>query len=221
MKLIREEVQDVQYLTEGEGDKKSVYIVGPFLAQEQVNKNGRFYPAAIMEKEVARYTKECIDNNCAYGELGHPQGPGINLDRVSHMIKELRQDGNHYIGKAKITETPMGQIAKSLILEGARLGVSSRGMGSLKMDDRLGAQVVQDDFRIAAGADIVADPSGPGCFVRGIMEGADWTYDEKLGSWVQEQLEETRKVLSRETIRAIEEQTLAIWDSFIRKLAQR
>ena len=219
MKLIVEDIQDVEYITEEAEGKKSVYIVGPFLAQETVNKNGRFYPASIMEKEVARYTKECIENNCAYGELGHPTGPGINLDRVSHMIKELRKDGDHYIGKAKLTETPMGNIARSLILEGARLGVSSRGMGSLKADEARGCQVVQDDFRIAAGADIVADPSGPGCFVRGIMEGAEFTFDPSLGEYSLQHIEDTKKVLSRKTVREIEESALSVWRKLMAEIS--
>lgn len=216
MKLIREEIHDVEFVTEEKDGNKSLFIVGPFLAQETINKNGRWYPREVLSREVARYTKECIEQSCAYGELGHPAGPGINLDRVSHMIKSLKLEGNHYIGRAKITEgTPMGAIARSLILEGARLGVSSRGMGSLRNDERIGAQVVQDDFRIAAGADIVADPSGPGCFVNGIMEGADWTLDPVLGWKRLEQIEETRKELRKLSLRQIEEQTLALWKRFL------
>jgi len=174
MKLFLDIAEDVQYIEEatGEDGKKSLFIEGVFLQGGIKNRNGRMYPSQILENEVARYTKESIAANRAYGELGHPSGPAINLDRVSHMIKELRKDGNNYIGKAKIMETPMGNIVRNLIKEGAGLGVSSRGMGTLKAQN--GLMEVQNDFRLATAADVVADPSAPDAFVQGIMEGVEW-----------------------------------------------
>src|SRR6185369_1390923 len=190
MKLILEDVADVQYLHEAREDgKKDVYITGRFLVADEVNKNKRFYPTSLLEREVARYTKEAIDQSRAYGELGHPAGPGINLDRVSHMIKSLHKEGNAWIGKAKLMDTPMGNIAKNLISEGAQLGVSSRGMGTLKPDNNLNADVVQDDYHLAVGADIVADPSAPGAFVRGIMENTEFYFDQAKGTWSERKIE--------------------------------
>ena len=175
MKLITEMIEDVQYLEEKVGDKKNLYIEGVFLQAEQKNRNGRVYPQQILEREVKRYNEKYIDQNRAFGELGHPQGPTVNLDRASHMITELKADGSNFVGKAKIMDTPMGKIVKSIMNEGAQLGVSSRGMGSLK--EKNGVNEVQDDYYLATAADIVADPSAPGCFVQGIMEGKDWAWD--------------------------------------------
>jgi hypothetical protein len=174
MRLISEINESVKYITEGNG--KDLYIEGVFLQADVKNRNGRLYPGAIMQKEVKRYTKEYIDKKRAFGELGHPEGPTINLDRVSHMITELNQDGSNYIGKAKVTDTPHGNIVKNLIKEGAQLGVSSRGMGSLKANKK-GIQEVQGDFYLATAADIVADPSAPDAFVNGVMEGREWIWD--------------------------------------------
>jgi len=170
MKLITEQVQEVRYLTEKkEEGGKAYFIEGPFLQTEIANKNNRMYRKETMQREVNRYIKEFVDTKRAFGELGHPEGPGINLDRVAIMITSLKEDGNNYIGRAKVmTETPMGRIVKSLIDEGAQLGVSSRGMGSLK-EGKDGINEVQDDFYLATAADIVADPSAPDAFVRGIM----------------------------------------------------
>jgi hypothetical protein len=180
MKLFLDIAEDVQYIEEatGEDGKKSLFIEGVFLQGGIKNRNGRMYPSQILENEVARYTKESIAANRAYGELGHPAGPAINLDRVSHMIKELRKDGNNYIGKAKIMETPMGNIVRNLIKEGAGLGVSSRGMGTLKAQN--GLMEVQNDFRLATAADVVADPSAPDAFVQGIMEGVEWIWENGI-----------------------------------------
>ena len=179
MKLIREEVEDVQIITEAnENGEKDLFITGPFLQAEVVNRNGRKYPGHIMEREVARYIKEAVSKGRAVGELGHPQGPSINLDRISHKIVELRKEGNNYIGKAKILNTPAGDIARGLIKGGVQLGVSSRGMGSLK--PRNGINEVQDDFYLATAADIVHDPSAPDAFVNGIMEGVEWVWDNGL-----------------------------------------
>ncbi len=179
MKLFLDTATDVQYIEEAAADgAKSLFIEGVFLQSNIKNRNGRIYPEETMDREVGRYIKETIDANRAYGELGHPNGPGINLDRVSHMIKELRKDGNNYIGKAKIMETPMGNIVRNLIKEGAGLGVSSRAMGTLKPKN--GSMEVQEDFRLATAADVVADPSAPDAFVQGIMEGVEWIWENGI-----------------------------------------
>lgn len=179
LKLICEVNEDINYITEAkdESGKKSYFIEGVFMQGDIKNRNGRVYPAETLAKEVARYNKEYVEKKRAYGELGHPQGPTINLERVSHMITELKQDGSNFMGKAKImTETPYGAIVKSLMDEGAQLGVSSRGMGSLKAG-KSGAQEVQKDFYLATAADIVADPSAPDAFVNGIMESKEWVWE--------------------------------------------
>ena len=180
MKLICELMEDVEMLVEKDEstNQKNYYIKGIFLQAEQKNRNGRVYPLETMEKEVARYSKQYIDTNRAFGELGHPDGPTINLERASHMVKELKQEGANFIGKAKIMETPYGKIVKNLIDEGAKLGVSSRGMGSLKTLG--GSQIVQNDFHLATAGDIVADPSAPMAFVEGIMEGREWIWNNGI-----------------------------------------
>jgi hypothetical protein len=178
MKLICEVTEHIETLIEGTESNKSYYIKGVFLQAEQKNRNGRIYPMETMQTEIGRYNKHYVQTNRAFGELGHPEGPTINLERVSHLIKELSQDGNNFIGKAKVMDTPYGNIVKSLIKEGAKLGVSSRGMGSLKT--RGGSQVVQNDFHLATAADIVADPSAPMAFVEGIMEGKDWVWNNGI-----------------------------------------
>jgi hypothetical protein len=176
MKLICEVNEELKIITEAnERGGKSYFIEGVFMQAEQKNRNGRVYPKQIMAREVDRYIREHVNQNRAYGELGHPSGPTINLERVSHMIKELHEDGNNYVGRAKIMETPYGNIVKNLMDEGARLGVSTRGMGSLK--ERNGCMEVQDDFHLATAGDIVADPSAPDAFVHGIMEGKEWVWD--------------------------------------------
>jgi len=179
MKLICEVNEELKVITEAnERGGKSYFIEGVFMQAEQKNRNNRTYPKNIMAREVNRYVDEHIKQNRAYGELGHPSGPTINLERVSHMIKELREDGNNYIGRAKIMDTPYGNIVKNLMDEGARLGVSTRGMGSLK--ERNGCMEVQDDFHLATAADIVADPSAPDAFVHGVMEGKEWVWDNGI-----------------------------------------
>lgn len=219
MKLIREEVEDVSIITESaEGGKKTLYITGPFLQAEVVNRNGRKYPGHIMEREVNRYIKEAVSKGRAVGELGHPQGPGINLDKISHKIVELRKEGHNYIGKAQILETPAGNIARGLIEGGVQLGVSSRGMGSLK--PRNGINEVQDDFYLATAADIVHDPSAPDAFVNGIMEGVEWIWDN--GLLKAQQLEGYRthidKAASSVDKRKLEEATLRVWEDFLLKI---
>jgi len=175
MKLIAEEIESVEILTEEKNGKKSLYITGPFLQAEVVNRNKRFYPLETMVNEVSRYNSTFTDKGRALGELGHPDGASINLDRVSHKIVSLTQEGNNFIGKAQILSTPMGKIAESLLSEGVKLGVSSRGMGSIKNVD--GVNHVGEDFMLATAADIVADPSAPDAFVDGIMEGKEWVWE--------------------------------------------
>jgi len=176
MKLIREEIESVEFIVEERNGKKSLYIEGVFLQGNIKNRNGRMYPMETLRREVARYNENHIQAGRALGELGHPDGPTVNLDRVSHKITSLRESGSNFIGKAKILNTPMGKIAESLISEGVKLGVSSRGVGSLSLT-REGINVVGEDFMLATAADIVADPSAPDAFVSGIMEGKEWVWD--------------------------------------------
>ena len=179
MKLIAEQIQDVEYITEEkDGGGKEMKIRGIFMQADQKNRNGRVYPLGVLQKEVNRYNKEFVAEGRAFGELGHPEGPTVNLDRVSHMITKLEADGKNFVGEAKLLSTPMGEIAKALIKDGGKLGVSSRGMGSL--ENKGGANYVKDDFYLATAADIVADPSAPQAFVEGIMEGKEWVWDNGL-----------------------------------------
>ena len=190
IKLISEAVEEVEYITEDkEGGGKNYKIKGIFLQADIKNRNGRGYPMEVLEKEVNRYNKKFINEKRAYGELGHPEGPTVNLERVSHMVTELYPDGKNFIGEAKIMETPMGKIAKSLMNEGGKLGVSSRGMGSL--DQKNGANYVRDDFYLATAADIVADPSAPNAFVEGIMEGKEWVWNN--GALIEAELVELKR----------------------------
>lgn len=189
MKLITEEAQKVKFITEGRGADKKMFIEGIFLQGDICNRNGRTYPLDTLRREVNRYTESFINKGRALGELGHPDGPTVNLDRVSHKIVSLEQKGTNFIGKAQLLETPMGKIAKSLISEGVCLGVSSRGVGSLKMTNE-GHKVVGEDFMLATAADIVADPSAPDAFVQGIMEGKEWVWD---GGILRERLAESTK----------------------------
>jgi hypothetical protein len=214
MKLIKEITESVNYLVEENDGKKTLFIEGPFFVSEKFNKHGRMYKEETMRKEVGRYVTEYVDKNRAFGELGHPDTPSINLDRVSHIIVGLRQEGTAWIGKAKILETPMGNIARSLIEGGAQLGVSSRGMGSLKAIN--GVNIVQDDFHLATAADIVADPSAPGAFVQGIMEGKEWMMVN--GSWTEVQYEEAKREIKQASSKDIERVSLKIFENFIKKL---
>jgi len=188
MKLIREEIETCKVLVEEKEGKKSMFIEGTFLQGNLKNRNGRFYPTEVLQKEVDRYNEEFISKGRALGELGHPEGPTVNLDRVSHKITDLHKEGNNFIGKAKLLDTPMGIIAKNLLDEGVQLGVSSRGMGSLR-DTNEGYKVVGEDFMLATAADIVADPSAPDAFVNGIMEGVDWVWESGLLKARQKELE--------------------------------
>jgi len=221
MKLILEDSTEFEFITEAKEDgSKDHYIHGVFLQADVKNRNGRMYPMPIMEREVERYMNEVIKNNRAYGELGHPAGPQINLDRVSHMITELKKNGNNFIGKAKLTDTPMGNIAKGLLKSGANLGVSSRGMGSLK-PNKLGIMEVQEDFRLATAADIVADPSAPDAFVKGIMENVDWLYDSVKDTWIEQKLHETRKIMKKMSMDEIEQTKLGIFESYMKSLSSK
>ena len=216
MKLISETVEDVNYLIEDDDTgKKNYRIRGPFLQAEIKNRNGRIYPMHILEKEVNRYNKEYIQKNRAFGELGHPDGPTVNLERVSHMITGLHPDGTNFIGEAKVMDTPYGKIVKNLIDEGAKLGVSSRGMGSL-VPSR-GAQVVKDDFYLATAADIVADPSAPNAFVEGIMEGKEWVWDN--GAVKEMDIDAYKRELDRKYkfAQAREEKAVEIFEDFMSK----
>ena len=218
MKLMCELMEDVEMLVEKDEstDQKNYYIKGVFLQAEQKNRNGRVYPLTTMQKEVDRYSKQYIDTNRAFGELGHPDGPTINLERVSHMVKELKQDGPNFVGKAKIMETPYGKIVKNLIDEGAKLGVSSRGMGSLKTLG--GSQIVQDDFHLATAGDIVADPSAPMAFVEGIMEGREWIRNN--GILKETDVQEIKNQIVKEFAKKTRNETTIVssFETFLSKL---
>ena len=216
MKLIREEIESVEVIVESRNGQKQLYIEGIFLQGDIKNRNGRMYPSETLAREVGRYNEQFVQKGRALGELGHPDGPSINLDRVSHKITSLRQEGSNFIGRAQILSTPMGNIAKSLLDEGVKLGVSSRGMGSLR-EDRNGIKVVGEDFMLATAADIVADPSAPDAFVNGIMEGKEWVWD---GGILREKLaEKTYKTVN--TLidqRRLEENKLKLFHNFLSNL---
>jgi hypothetical protein len=215
MKLITEEVSDIKFITEGKGANKKMYIEGVFLQGEIKNRNGRVYPMDTLSREVGRYNESFIQKGRALGELGHPDGPTVNLDRVSHKIVSLKQEGNNFRGKAQLLETPMGKIAKSLISEGVTLGVSSRGVGSLK-EDR-GIKYVGEDFMLATAADIVADPSAPDAFVSGIMEGKEWIWEG--GSLREELVEKTQRTINTLVDqKRLEEHKLDLFNDFLSNL---
>ena len=213
MKLITEEVSRVKFIVEGKGAKKKMYIEGVFLQGEIKNRNGRMYPMATLTKEVGRYNESFVSKGRALGELGHPDGPTVNLDRVSHKITSLRQEGNNFVGKAQLLSTPMGKIAQNLIGEGVTLGVSSRGVGSLK-EDLHGCKVVGEDFMLATAADIVADPSAPDAFVSGIMEGKEWIWE---GGILREQLAQNtqKRINTLVDQRKLEEEKLNLFNDFL------
>ena len=216
MKLIREEIENVEVIVEQRNGKKSLYIEGVFLQGDIKNRNGRMYPSDTLAKEVGRYNEQFVGKGRALGELGHPDGPTINLDRVSHKITSLRQEGSNFIGRAQILSTPMGTIAKSLLDEGVKLGVSSRGIGSLR-EDRNSFKVVCEDFMLATAADIVADPSAPDAFVNGIMEGKDWVWDG--GILREKYAEKTYKTINTLVDqRRLEENKLNLFQNFLLNL---
>lgn len=215
MKLITEEIENIEVLTESINGKKTLFIKGTFLQAECINRNRRKYPINVMEREVKRYTENYVNKGRALGELGHPDGPTVNLDRVSHKIVELYQNGNNFIGKAQILSTPMGKIAESLLKEGVTLGVSSRGIGSVKQTVE-GYTEVGEDFMLATAADIVADPSAPDAFVQGIMEGVEWIYDASRNDWLIENTKNKINTLVDQKI--LEEYKLSLFNEFINTL---
>ncbi len=216
MKLITEEVQQVKFITEEKGGKKMMYIEGIFLQGDICNRNGRMYPMTTLSREVQRYNETFVNKGRALGELGHPDGPTVNLDRVSHKIVSLEQDGTNFRGKAQLLETPMGKIAKSLLESGVCLGVSSRGVGSLKMTNE-GHKIVGEDFMLATAADIVADPSAPDAFVQGIMEGKEWVWE---GGMLREKLAEStqRRINTLVDQKRLEEHKLNLFNEFLSNL---
>ena len=214
MKLICEVNEAVELLTEEKDGQKQYYIEGTFLQGDIKNRNGRVYEFKMLKDKVEQYRKEFVEQKRAFGELGHPEGPTINLERVSHMITELAPDGKNFYGKAKIMETPYGKIVKNLIDEGAKLGVSSRGVGSI--EEKNGANYVKNDFRLSTAADIVADPSAPEAFVRGIMEGREWVYQN--GLLISQEIDEIKASIKKATSRNLEEQMVKAFMSFMNKL---
>ena len=216
MKLIRENIEEVKFLTEAtENGKKNLYITGPFLVYDKPNKNNRMYTKDILSNEVKRYNEEYVKTNRALGELGHPDTPSINLERVSHKIVELTDNGEAFIGKALILDTPYGQIVKNFMDSGVNLGVSSRGMGSLQ-PTKEGYNIVQDDFRLATAADIVADPSAPGAFVNGIMENKEWLFVE--GRFVEVDIDNAKRQIKQASRKNIEQVALNLFENYLRKL---
>ena len=213
MKLITELTESVEIITEGENNK-NLYIKGVFLQSEQKNRNGRIYPKRILEREVGRYDKDYVKQGRAFGELGHPEGPTVNLHRASHRITELKEDGNNWIGKALIMDTDYGKTVKAILESGGKLGVSYRGMGSLSSKN--GINEVQDDFYLATAADIVADPSAPDAFVEGIMENVEWVYVNE--TWVPQYVEESQKMMKKASRSEIEATKMKIWEGFVSKL---
>jgi len=216
MRLIKELTEDVQYILEEKDGKKELFIEGVFLQSNLKNRNGRVYPKEIMAKEVARYTEDCINKNRALGELGHPDGPTVNLDRVSHMIVSLKEDGDNWVGKAKVLDTPMGKIAAGLIEAGCQLGVSSRGLGSIR--EKSGISEVQDDFMLATAADIVSDPSAPDAFVQGIMESREWVMVD--GIWQGREMEKAQEIIKEASSHELEATKMAVFSSFLNKVSK-
>ncbi len=214
MRLIAEEITEVNFLSEEKEGKRSHFIEGVFLQSEIENKNGRKYPFKTLEREVAKYDESYIRKGRALGELGHPDGPSINLDKVSHKIESLKAEGNNFIGRAKILDTPNGRIAKSLLDEGVKLGVSSRGMGSLKQQE--GVNIVQDDFMLATAADIVADPSAPDAFVDGIMEGKEWVWDN--GILKESAVAQIKQEIDEATLINLQERKVSAFSKFLKSL---
>ena len=214
MKLISEEIVDVQFITEESSGKKSHFIEGVFLQSDIRNRNGRMYPFDTLNREVSKYNESYIQRGRALGELGHPDGPTINLDRVSHKIVSLRAEGKNFIGKAKLLETPMGKIAKNLLDEGVKLGVSSRGLGSIERKGDV--NIVKDDFMLSTAADIVADPSAPDAFVEGIMEGTEWVWDN--GIWQHSDLEKAKRHIESSSMNDLTDRKLKVFESFLRNL---
>lgn len=220
MKLIVETAEHIGYITEAKEDgSKNLYIEGVFLQSAIKNRNGRIYPEEVMDREVERYIKESVETNRAIGELNHPPTPALDLERVSHKIVSLKKEGTNYVGKALITKTPMGDIARGLIESGVNIGVSSRGMGTLKLNKQ-GINEVQSDFKLVTAADLVSNPSAPDAYVTGIMENVSWFYDESLGNWRAAQIaEEAKQIIKKMTTEQIQENKFHLWESHMRKIA--
>lgn len=216
MKLLQEMAEEVQFLEESSNDGKHLTISGIFLQAGVKNRNGRIYPPPVMDREATRYVNEHVTRKTAYGELGHPANPGLNADKISHLITELHKDGNNWVGKARVINEGNGKIVRGIIEAGGTVGVSSRGLGSLKEDKRLGANIVQDDFRLMVGADIVMNPSGPDCFVTGVYENCDWIFDAATGEWrKQEMVEEITKTLKKANSREVQEQKVKAFARYL------
>ena len=215
MKLITEKIEDAKIvITEGKNGKRNTFIEGVFLQADITNRNGRMYPMSIMEREVAKYNENYVGTGRALGELGHPDGPSINLDRASHLITSLKREGNNFVGKARLLETPMGKIAKQLLDEGVKLGVSSRGLGSIR--EQNGVKVVGEDFMLATAADIVADPSAPDAFVNGIMEGKDWVWAN--GSVAESEIDQIKKGIDNAAASQLTERKISAFSDFLKNL---
>lgn len=215
MKLITEKIEDAKIvITEGKNGKRNTFIEGVFLQAEICNRNGRMYPMRTMEREVQKYNENFVKSGRALGELGHPEGPTINLDRASHLITSLVREGNNFVGKARLLETPMGKIAKQLLDEGVKLGVSSRGLGSIKEEN--GVKIVGEDFMLATAADIVADPSAPDAFVNGIMEGKEWVWAN--GNVAESKIDEIKKRIDNAAARQLEERKISAFSDFLKNL---
>jgi len=215
MKLITEKIEDAKIvITEGKNGKRNTFIEGVFLQADITNRNGRMYPMSIMEREVAKYNENYVGTGRALGELGHPDGPSINLDRASHLITSLRREGNNFVGKARLLETPMGKIAKQLLDEGVKLGVSSRGLGSIR--EQNGVKVVGEDFMLATAADIVADPSAPDAFVNGIMEGKEWVWAN--GSVAESEIDQIKKRIDNAAASQLTERKISAFSDFLKNL---
>lgn len=216
MKLITELNEQIELVTEEKEDgKKEMFIEGIFMQSDIPNRNGRLYPFEVLNRETQRYNEEYVSKGRAFGELGHPEGPTINLERVSHLIKELRAEGTNFYGKAKLLDTPYGNIVKNLIGEGAQFGVSTRGMGTL-VDSKEGYKIVKDDFHLATAADIVADPSAPDAFVRGIMENKEWVCVE--GCWMEREIDHSKKVIKKASSKELQEKKFQIFEAFLKSL---
>jgi len=220
MKIIQEINEEVQVLTEGKGESKTYFIEGVYLQGNIANRNKRLYPMNTLREKVESYNKNYVEAKRAFGELGHPNGPTINMDRVSHMITSLKEDGNNFIGRAKIMDTPMGKIVKTFIDEGAKFGVSSRGLGTLKLNSN-GINEVQNDFYLATAADIVADPSAPDAFVQGIMEGKEFWFDSAKGTFVEVETEKLYEQMRKMKVQQIEDVKLAIFESYINGISRK
>lgn len=220
MKLLTELATDINYLEEASNDGKHLYIEGTFLQGGIKNRNGRIYPPPLLDREAARYVKEQVDRKASYGELGHPNNPGLNADKISHLITELRKDGNNWIGKARVINEGNGKIVRGIIEAGGAVGVSSRGLGSLKEDKKLGANIVQDDFRLMVGADIVMNPSAPDAWMTAVMEGVEWSFDSRTNEWVKTEFQPIKEEMARMTVRQLGENKFRMFAKAMKLLSK-